>query len=206
MKKLKYVLCCFAALTIGMAFTGCSEESSEKETEVIYYDDSSNVYEDPGKIDEIAKENAQTHQGNINEKISVDVCDITVSKGIYLGERPKDALHPYDADLLALKVEFTNNSDEELSVSSLGDFKILLDDADTDVSASLTAGSMAVKTIDDYVSFDFDGIASGETVSGYLTFEAEVGWEEIHIEYTPLSRNHNYDTVVYTVTQDMIEK
>lgn len=204
MKNLKYIIAFMAALTITASFSGCSEDKdSSNSNEVVFYDESSNEYVAPEDVESAAKENAVTAAAEISKEIEVVGCSVTAKRIIPLGIRLKDDIYDYDADMYAVEIEFTNNTQETLRACAAEDFYISVDGSNEVIGMNLNADLTATKTIENYKTFDYE-VAPGETVSGYVTFEAKTGWKEVKMSYIPLVENMNYDAVLYTITPDMI--
>lgn len=205
MNKLKFIIACMTALTVTTAFSGCSDDSSsDTGTEVVYYDESSNSYVAPEDSEAAAKHNAVEQQGKINEKAVVAGCDITVNEVILLGERKPDERHVESSDLYAAEIEVKNNNAEPLEVAGMSDFQISIDGSDNILGFDPYTSAFAIKNYDDFELLDCT-LEQGDSATGYITFAATTGWKEITISYIPLIENSNYDSIVYTLTPDMVE-
>ncbi|MGN0613980.1 MAG: DUF4352 domain-containing protein [Porcipelethomonas sp.] len=210
MKNTKYIIAVLSAVVISASFTGCSDtkdDSSESSSNIIYYNDS-NSYTDPQQdaIDEAnARANAVTVPGKINESASVGECVINARRAVSLGERRISAASDDMCEIITVELEVTNNTQETMHVSSLGDFSVSIDGANPIAGLDISACTVAAKTVDGFETFDFD-IEPGNSASGYIAFSAASGWSNIEIKYTPLEDQGNYDSVVYTVTPDMVER
>lgn len=78
---------------------------------------------------------------------------------------------------VAAEFEITNNSDKEITVSSLASFDAYVDDYSTNVSFSaLTSTELP----------QLDGtIAPGKKMHGAISFELASDWKELEIRYSP---------------------
>ena len=207
MKNLKNIIALIAAVTMTAAFTaGCSDSDKSSSTgNIVYYDSgNSNSYATPKDENDEAKANAKNYEGNVAEKTTLSGCEILVTKVVNIGERGADQLHDYDADMMAAKIEITNNNSEAIEVNSIGDFSISVDGNSDVIGLDLNASVAAAQVIDDYKSFDGE-IAPGEKAEGYINFEAKEGWEELIIKYVPHTSEKSYDSVSFKVTPDMVE-
>ena len=205
MNKLKFIIACMAALTVTTAFSGCSDESSsDAGTEVVYYDESSNSYVAPQDSEAAAKHNAVEQQGKINEQAVVADCDVKVNEVILLGERKPDERYVESSDMYAVELEVKNNNAEPLEVSGIGDFQISIDGRDDIIGIDPYVSAYASKNFDDYEILDCI-LEPGDSATGHITFCATTGWKEITISYIPLIEDSNYDSIVYTLTPDMVE-
>jgi len=203
MKNLKYIIAIMAAVTITASFGGCkNDEDSDTDNNVVYYDET-NKYVSPEDAEKVARENAVTEPVEFNQQAELSGCTLTAKKVVPLGVRPADAIYDYSADMLAIEVELTNNTEETLNISALNDFYVSVDDAPEELGHSMLTNLAATKIIEDYQAFDFD-VEPGQTVSGYVTLEAKTGWKEVKLSYTPLVEDMNFDAVVYTITPDMV--
>ena len=203
MKKLKYIIAIMAAITITASFSGCdNDEKSDNSNNVVYYDEK-NEYVAPEDAEKKARENAVIETAELNQKAELSGRTLAAKKVVSLGVRPADAVYDYSADMLAIEIELTNNTEETLNISALNDFYISIDGAPEELGFSMQTTLAATKLIEDYQSFDFD-VEPGQTVSGYVTLEAKTGWKEVKLSYTPLVEDMNFDAVVYTITPDMI--
>lgn len=73
--------------------------------------------------------------------------------------------------------EFENNSDEELSISSLISFDAYVDDYSTGVSLSAAAATSGTQ---------LDGtVAPGKKLAGIIGYEAAKDWSQLEISYKP---------------------
>ncbi|MBE6845133.1 MAG: DUF4352 domain-containing protein [Ruminococcus sp.] len=206
MKNLKYILSCLAAFAIAASFSGCSNDdsSSDNSGEVVYYDDSSNSYVAPEDSEAVARQNAVTAIGKINEPASAGECEIIAKDIVALGEREPNDVYNYSSDIFAVEVEVINNTTETVNISDISDFYISVDGGKETLAADPYVIAVAAKSIDNFVSLDGD-VEPGKSISGYITFEAKTGWQEIVVSYMPLIENDNYDSVIYTITPDMVE-
>lgn len=206
MKNLKYIFSCLAALVIAASFSGCSNDdsSSDSSGEVVYYDDSSNSYVAPEDSEAVARKNAVTSIGKINEPASAGECEITAKNIIALGVRESNDVYDYSTDIFAVEVEVVNNTAETVNISDISDFYVSVDGGIETLAADPYIIAVATKSIDDFVSLSGD-VEPGKSIKGYITFEAKSGWQEIVVSYMPLIENRNYDSVIYTITPDMVK-
>lgn len=203
MKKLKYIIAIMAAVTITASFGGCkNDKESGSDDNVVYYDEA-HKYVSPEDAEKAAREKAVTKPVEFNKQAELSGCTLTAKKVVPLGVRQADAVYDYSADMLAIEVELTNNTEETLNISALNDFYISIDGSPEEVGFSMQSVLAATDLIEDYQSFDFN-VEAGQTVSGYITLEAKTGWKEIKLSYTPLIEDMNFDAVVYTITPDMV--
>jgi predicted nucleic acid-binding Zn-ribbon protein len=75
-------------------------------------------------------------------------------------------------------IEIANNTDEEISVSSMGSFDAYCDDYKLDYSSE----ALMAASIDNRQQMD-GSISPGKKLNGYLGFEVPAGWKTIEINY-----------------------
>ncbi|MBQ8434799.1 MAG: DUF4352 domain-containing protein [Oscillospiraceae bacterium] len=204
MKNLKYILSCLAAFAIAASFSGCSNDDSSSDNEVVYYDDSSNSYVAPEDSEAVARKNAVTSIGKVNEPASAGECEIVAKDIVALGQREPNDVYNYSSDIFAIEVEVINNTDETVNISDISDFYVSVDGGKETLAADSYTIAVAAKSIDNFITLGGD-VEPGKSISGYITFEAKTGWKEIVVSYIPLIENDNYDSVIYTITPDMIK-
>lgn len=85
---------------------------------------------------------------------------------------------PADGKVFVIcEFEIENNSDKEISISSMLSFEAYVDDYST--TLSLTAVTSTGKTT-------LDGkVDAGKKMSGILGYEVDAGWQELEIQFTP---------------------
>ena len=104
-------------------------------------------------------------------KVVVSFVDITESTG-------SDFNKPADGNVYILcEFEIANNSDKELSVSSMLSFEAYCDD----YSCEYSLGALMEKDNKDQL----DGtVAAGKKMKGVVGYEVPSGWKELEIQYT----------------------
>ena len=210
MNNFKKITAVLSAAVLAAAFTtGCSDEdsssSNSSNANIVYYDNSSNSYQDPQDEDKEARKNAVVVTGKIDEKTEVQGCEIIITRVVKVGERVADQMYDYDADLIAAKVQITNNNKETIKANGMGDFTVSVDGAKEVSGMDLNASTRAPKVLDDYINIQED-VESGKSVEGYINFEAKKGWKSIEVKYTPKTEVKSFDAVTYTITPDMVEE
>lgn len=141
-----------------------------------------------------ATENVDTSKENLvkedtkepaTEKTKFSVGEVAEYKGVqvsvlnYEESTGNDWGAPDEGNIFVfVNIEITNNSDKEISVSSMLSFDAYCDDYKLDFSSNaLLAASTANKQ-------QVDGsIASGKKLNGYLGFEVPTDWTTIEINY-----------------------
>ena len=141
----------FLALTLAMilvCLTVCSCSSSD-ETKKNF------------KVGETAK---------IND-VSITLTDVSESQG-------GDFFTPDEGNVFVLcEFNIENNSDKELTISSLLNFETYFDDYEADLSISALTSS-------DKDSLD-GTVAAGKKMTGVIGFEVSEDWKNVEIHYTP---------------------
>ena len=209
MKNLKVLMALISAAALTVPFTGCSnDDSSSDSTGIVYYDSQNSYVDSVAEMDEAekqARDNAQTATGSVGEKVTIGSCDSTIKKVVFVGKVDPDNHNAEPRNLYAALVEVTNNTDENVTVSSLGNFYVKIDGGNSDYGLDSAAAITARRAIDDFEDLNFEA-APGETVSGYVTFATPTEWKELTLEYAPKSGENVYDKAVYNVTPDKIEE
>lgn len=206
MKIFKRFAILTAALAVLTSFSGCSDENdSGSNSNVVFYDDSSNSYVNPNEKDQIARDNSSSIKGTIGEVTSIGGFDINIKNIILVNECESSYLPDQMAEMLAIKIEITNNNTETLGASALADFKFSVDGDEYLEALQMQSSLIALKTIDDYEILNSD-IEPGQTVIGYIAFEAVKDWKKIDLIYTPQSTELSYNEASFEITPDMVEK
>lgn len=87
---------------------------------------------------------------------------------------------PEDGNIFVFpEIEITNNSDEEITISSMISFECYVDDYKSDFSSN---AFMAISTEDGKQQLD-GSVASGKKLKGVLGIEAPADWKVIEIYY-----------------------
>ena len=106
------------------------------------------------------------------EDVVVTLVDVTKSTGSTYNK-------PADGNIYVLcEFEITNNSDEELNISSLLNFEAYCDDYSCDYSfgALLEKGDKG----------QLDGtVAAGKKMKGVIGYELSADWKELEVQFTP---------------------
>lgn len=112
----------------------------------------------------------------VGQKVKLN--DIIVSLVSVTESDGGNYMTPEDGNVFVLcEFEIENNSDRDISVSSMLSFEAYVDDYST--TMSLTAGMSADKS-------QLDGaIAAGKKMNGVIGYEVEQGWSSIEIRFTP---------------------
>lgn len=197
MKKIKNIVLVLSMLTLSVSLFGCADKAnSSSESKIKLYDDS-NSYENPN--DKYSETNApgERTEGKMNEKTAFKDCEINMTK-VTLLDNGAESENCYAAIF-----EITNNSNEEMEVSSLADFIIKTDDGKSYEGVSTEADAIASKIIKDAERLN-KSIKAGETFKGFITFKIPSGWKNLEILYIPGTDNESKDSVYYNVTPDMI--
>ena len=105
------------------------------------------------------------------DDVSITLTDVSESHG-------GDFFGPDEGNVFVLcEFNIENNSDEELTISSILCFETYFDDYEADISISaLTASEKD----------SLDGtIAPGKKMSGVIGYEVSADWKNVEIHYTP---------------------
>lgn len=154
--------------------------------------------DDPKRVDKSTSDNggvnavpaSGTEQQNASEKDagtdkntfgigeSVSLNDVVVTLVDVSESNGKDFFEPQDGKIFVIcEFEIENNSDKEIAVSSLLSFDAYIDDYSTNINIS--AISAADKP-------QLDGtIAAGKKMNGIVGYEADAGWSNVEIRFTP---------------------
>lgn len=209
-RNIKWVLAVLSAAALAVPFSGCSDDNNTTSNRSIVYYDSQNSYVEtaPSYNSEVqeAMDNASKTEGQVGgEAVVVNDCSVVVKKVVSLGIRPADDLHAEDGEMLAAEIEVSNNTSEVVTVSALGNAEVSVDGGSAVIGMDLNTSLRASKEIEDYCDLSYEA-EPGQTVSGYITFSAPVGWKEITIAYTPGTGENEYDSAVYKFTPEQVEK
>lgn len=112
----------------------------------------------------------------VGQKVKLN--DIIVSLVSVTESDGGNYMTPEDGNVFVLcEFEIENNSDRDISVSSMLSFEAYVDDYST--SMSLTAGMSTDKS-------QLDGaIAAGKKMNGVIGYEVDKGWSNIEVHFTP---------------------
>lgn len=103
--------------------------------------------------------------------IVVTLVDVSENSG-------KDFFEPQEGKVFVVcEFEIENNSDNDIAVSSMLSFDAYVDDYSTNLDLSATASSDKTQ---------LDGtVAAGKKMNGIVGYQADSGWSEIEIRFTP---------------------
>lgn len=111
---------------------------------------------------------------------TAEMNDIQVTLVNYEESEGNDWGKPEDGKIFVFpEMEIANNSDEEISVSSMVSFECYVDDYKTDFSSN---AFMAISTEDGKQQLD-GSVAPGKRLKGVLGIEAPADWKTIEIYY-----------------------
>lgn len=200
MKRFRYISVFLFASALFTSLIGCKDSSNGT---ITYYDGSSNVYINPNQKDQIAQDSAEYLIGKIAEKNSICGMDINVKKVFSIGDRPQDSMHPEKAEIIVADVEITNTTSENVEVSSMSNFEIIIDGDKPMPGMDLNTTLNARQVISDYVDLNAEA-EPNQTVNGYISFEVPEGWESVVLKYYPKIEKISYDEISYTITPDLL--
>lgn len=168
---LKTILIVFAVIVI-LGVIGSTMGGKDDEVK----DVTSTSDESSDKTSEESKETSKTEfaVGETAEykNVQISVTDYQESNGNDWGT-------PEDGNVfLFLNVEVTNNSDEEISISSLMSFEAYCDDYKIDFSSN----ALMAMSSDKMQQLD-GSIASGKKLNGYLGIEVPSDWTTVEVYY-----------------------
>lgn len=203
MKKSKPITFIGTALAIFMAFTGCSDETDNNTGSVIYYDNSENSYVNPNDIEKIARENSSSLTGVIGETSTIGAFDINIKNILSVVER-EGAYYNGKVEVIAIEIELKNNSSDTLGTSGLGDFLINIDESYESDSMQVQSILALKDKVDNFSTLDSE-LETGQSVSGYLAFEAPKDWKNITLTYKPQSKELSYDQISFDITPEAVK-
>lgn len=186
MKKIiSLVLACILLLGLW----GCSSEPTLVSTTPISPDPVTDIPATDAPTTEVpTTEGSKTFQ--LGDSVELD--DVVVSFLNVVESTGSEFNKPADGNVFVLcEFEITNNSAEELIVSSMISFEAYCDDYACEYSfgAILEAGSMN----------QLDGtVASGKKMKGAIGYELPQDWNELEVHYTPDVFDGN--EIVFTAT------
>lgn len=158
-------------IIIIIAIAGGGKSDKDKVADVTTTENVNNTREDS------KKQSTEKTEFSIGEV--AEYKDVQVSVLNYEESTGNDWGTPEDGKVFVFaNVEITNNSDEEISVSSMLSFDAYCDDYKLDFSSDAL---MAAST-DNRQQMD-GSIAPGKKLNGYLGFEVPADWSTIEINY-----------------------
>ena len=131
----------------------------------------------PSETDAASQEEQTETTYGVGDTVESDGVEVTlVSAEENTGA---DYITPADGSVfVALEFEIVNNSQQDISVSSLASFEAYCDDYS--VSQSLTGATL----YDDKGTLD-GSVAAGKRLSGAIVYEVPADWQQLEVAFTP---------------------
>ena len=131
----------------------------------------------PSETDAASQEEQTETTYGVGDTVESDGVEVTlVSAEENTGA---DYITPADGSVfVALEFEIVNNSQQDISVSSLASFEAYCDDYS--VSQSLTGATL----YDDKGTLD-GSVAAGKRLSGAIVYEVPADWRQLEVTFTP---------------------
>ena len=131
----------------------------------------------PSETDAASQEEQTETTYGVGDTVESDGVEVTlVSAEENTGA---DYITPADGSVfVALEFEIVNNSQQDISVSSLASFEAYCDDYS--VSQSLTGATL----YDDKGTLD-GSVATGKRLSGAIVYEVPADWRQLEVTFTP---------------------
>lgn len=169
----KWMIIALLALTMTGTLIGCgSDDKKVKDVTPTAKDDSAET-----KEDDSADKPEEKTEFAIGEVAEYDGVQVSVLS--YEESAGNDWGAPAEGKIFVFaNMEITNNTDKEISVSSMASFDAYCDDYKLDYSSS----ALMAASVDDRQQLD-GSIAPGKKLNGWLGFEVPTEWKTIEINY-----------------------
>ena len=204
MKKLKNIILAVSVAVMALSMYGCADKKNGYSSNSVVYYDGNNTYVNPNEQKAVLPTGEQNVEAQIGSKSDLKDYSVDLVKIVNVGTVGPDDVHAQEVNIYGAVFDITNNSDTEISVSSLSNFHIVLEDGTIINGITIASMNRTEDALTDIPVFLDTKIDSGETVTGFYAFEVPTGWSNFEINYFPEYSDETYDRLFYKITPDMV--